>query len=35
MWRATTAVGTGFLVTGAAAVLAQWWGTRSYHRAMA
>lgn len=31
----TTAVGTGFLVTVAAAVLAQWWGTRSYRGAMA
>jgi ABC-2 type transport system permease protein len=30
----TTAVGTGFLVTGAAAALAMWWGTRSYQRAM-
>jgi ABC-2 type transport system permease protein len=31
----TPAVGTGFLVTAAAAALAQWWGTRSYRRAMA
>lgn len=30
----TTAVGTGFLVTGAAAALAMWWGTRSYQQAM-
>ncbi len=30
----TSAVGTGFLVTGAAAALALWWGTRSYHKAM-
>jgi hypothetical protein len=30
----TTAVGAGFLVTGAAAALALWWGTRSYQRAM-
>ena len=30
----TAAVGTGFLVTGAAAALALWWGTRSYHQAM-
>jgi hypothetical protein len=30
----TATVGTGFLVTGAAAALALWWGTRSYHRAM-
>jgi ABC-2 type transport system permease protein len=30
-----TAVGTGFIVTAAAAALAQWWGTRSYQRAMA
>jgi ABC-2 type transport system permease protein len=29
-----TTVGVGFLVTGAAAALALWWGTRSYHRAM-
>jgi ABC-2 type transport system permease protein len=28
-------VGVGFLVTGAAAALALWWGTRSYQRAMA
>ena len=27
-------VGVGFLVTAAAAALALWWGTRSYHRAM-
>jgi ABC-2 type transport system permease protein len=27
-------VGVGFLVTAAAAGLALWWGTRSYHRAM-
>jgi len=31
----TGTVGLGFLVTGAAAGLALWWGTRSYHRAMA
>jgi len=31
---ATTVVGTGFLVTGAAAALALWWGTRCYQRAM-
>ena len=31
----TAAVGTGFLVTGAAAALAMWWGTRGYQRAMA
>jgi hypothetical protein len=31
----TGAVGIGFLVTGAAAGLALWWGTRSYQRAMA
>jgi hypothetical protein len=31
----TGTVGLGFLVTGAAAVLALWWGTRSYQRAMA
>lgn len=30
----TAAVGTGFGVTAAAAALALWWGTRSYHRAM-
>jgi ABC-2 type transport system permease protein len=30
----TAAVGIGFLVTGAIAGLALWWGTRSYHRAM-
>jgi hypothetical protein len=30
----TAAVGIGFLVTGAVAGLALWWGTRSYHRAM-
>ena len=30
----TATVGTGFLVTGAAAGLALWWGTRSYHKAM-
>jgi ABC-2 type transport system permease protein len=30
----TAAVGIGFLVTGAAAALALWWGTRSYHLAM-
>jgi ABC-2 type transport system permease protein len=29
-----TTVGVGFLATGAAAALALWWGTRSYHRAM-
>ncbi len=26
--------GIGFLVTAAAAALALWWGTRSYHKAM-
>jgi 3-hydroxyisobutyrate dehydrogenase len=31
----TGTVGIGFLVTGAAAALALWWGTRSYQRAMA
>jgi len=31
----TGTVGLGFLVTGAAAALALWWGTRSYQRAMA
>jgi ABC-2 type transport system permease protein len=31
----TGTVGVGFLVTGAAAALALWWGTRSYQRAMA
>jgi len=31
----TAAVGVGFLVTGAAAALALWWGTRAYQRAMA
>jgi hypothetical protein len=30
----TAAVGIGFLVTGAIAGLALWWGTRSYHQAM-
>jgi ABC-2 type transport system permease protein len=30
----TAAVGIGFLVTGSAAALALWWGTRSYQRAM-
>jgi len=30
----TGTVGLGFLVTGAAAALALWWGTRSYQRAM-
>jgi ABC-2 type transport system permease protein len=30
----TAAVGIGFLVTGAVADLALWWGTRSYHQAM-
>src|ERR1700735_3452670 len=30
----TGTVGIGFLVTGAAAALALWWGTRSYQRAM-
>ena len=32
---ASGAVGLGFLVTGAAAVLALWWGTRAYQTAMA
>jgi len=31
----TGTVGLGFLVTGAAAALALWWGTRSYQHAMA
>jgi hypothetical protein len=31
----TGPVGLGFLVTGTAAALALWWGTRSYQRAMA
>jgi hypothetical protein len=31
----TGSVGIGFLVTGAVAALALWWGTRSYQRAMA
>jgi len=31
---ATATVGIGFLVTVAIAVLALWWGTRSYHKAM-
>ena len=31
----TGTVGVGFLVTGAAAALALWWGTRRYQRAMA
>jgi hypothetical protein len=31
---AGAAVGIGFLVTAAAAALALWWGTRSYHKAM-
>ena len=31
---ATATVGIGFVVTGAAAALALWWGTRSYQRAM-
>ena len=30
----TAAVGIGFLVTGTAAALALWWGTRSYRQAM-
>ena len=30
----TPTVGIGFLVTAAAAALALWWGTRSYHKAM-
>jgi hypothetical protein len=30
----TGTVGLGFLVTGASAALALWWGTRSYQRAM-
>ncbi len=30
----TATVGIGFLVTAAAAALALWWGTRSYHKAM-
>ena len=30
----TAAVGTGFLVTGAAAALALWWGTRCFQQAM-
>jgi hypothetical protein len=30
----TAAVGIGFLVTAAAAALAPWSGTRSYHKAM-
>jgi ABC-2 type transport system permease protein len=32
---ATGTVGLGFLVTGALAALALWWGTRCYQRAMA
>jgi ABC-2 type transport system permease protein len=32
---ASGAVGLGFLVTGAAAALALWWGTRAYQQAMA
>jgi len=32
---AAAAVGVGFLITGAAAALALWWGTRAYQRAMA
>jgi ABC-2 type transport system permease protein len=31
----SSGVGVGFLVTGAAAALALWWGTRAYQRAMA
>ncbi len=31
----TATVGVGFPVSGAAAALALWWGTRAYQRAMA